>query len=300
MRSVTDRVPGTTLAAADAAALRSLFDTASALQLVDEASDDDVRATAGQIGTVAASVLALLRTYVAQEREDASPDPLADLCFGGVLELSRGLRELLPLQPSTELWIRIESVRRKVCRTIHNVLAVADPSAIDATYPLETLATAIALRRAYAAFRRNLVAVDRAATMLDAVRYAGGAIAQLVANPAYAHARKMDRAVLSGLRDRLFQWVRQDRAPWSGQRIIGDIKVTAQLLRDINRRQELRLHDQALVAQIAQMSDVMVICASLRSLEGLDDEVDRVLVDSTELAATDLRGLIELRLLPLL
>ncbi|HEY0987851.1 MAG TPA: 30S ribosomal protein S5 [Kofleriaceae bacterium] len=141
--------------------------------------------------------------------------------------------------------------------------------------------SALAIRQLYARFRRSLrrATDDTPEAVLAAVRYAGGAIAALVSDPDYADVRASDRAVLRALRDRALHWARGDRSVAAGLHLLDDVWTCGDLLRGINRRQELREHDRALIAVLGRGpdSDTAAWFARLDALVGLDDELDAVL-----------------------
>jgi len=91
--------------------------------------------------------------------------------------------------------------------------------------------------------------------------------------------RASDRALLLGLRDRIFAWSRAGRPPSAGLDLLSDVGATADLLRDINRRQELRASDAELIGALLAGLDKEphVWLLRLRALVGLDDDLDALI-----------------------
>src|SRR5262249_38620633 len=94
----------------------------------------------------------------------------------------------------------------------------------------------------------------------------------------YRAVRAQDRIVLRGLRDRAVAWGRHDRSSQEGLRLLGDIATCADLLRAINRRQELRSHDEALLRALAgEPGGGDDWWGRVQRLEGLDEALDLLL-----------------------
>jgi hypothetical protein len=213
---------------------------------------------------------------------------VADLSFAGGLELRRVHRDMLA---ATNLDARLsagEAIRRKVRRAIRATLEAAREAGVDVLggehqghHQVADVASGLAVRRLYARFRRSLrrPAEASAAAVLDAVRYAGGALATLVTCPDYADVRASDRAVLRRLRERALAWARHDRGTVSGLQLIEDLWTSADLLRRINRRQELLHHDRELAARLSAgpVGTIDEWFRELDALFGMDDRLDGIL-----------------------
>jgi hypothetical protein len=208
-----------------------------------------------------------------------APRSLVDVCFAAILELGQARRGLGAQLEASERAVAFETTRRRLCQTLIVVLEAAGQRALigDHAQP-EDLSAALRLRSRYAAFRRALRPTESSAEadVLMAVRYAAGAIAQLVSSTDFAIARAADRAVLRGLRDRMLAWARTDKSALAGLRILSDVAACADLLHGINRRQELRGHDLALLVGLraGPAGDLPAWIADLRRLDGLDDQLD--------------------------
>ena len=214
---------------------------------------------------------------------------VGDVCFASTLELRRVVRELETATDPDDLAVAAETARRKLRRGIRAVLEGAreagDPDILggehQGRHQVADLAPALVVRRLYATFRRALrePTDDSPEATLMAVRYAGGALAELLTSTDYAELRASDRIVLRRLRERVLAWAREKRSVVEGRRILADVATTADLLRDINRRQELRVHDRAVIDRTIDgpSDDVGAWLDALTALVGLDDELDHLL-----------------------
>jgi hypothetical protein len=211
---------------------------------------------------------------------------LADACFGGGLELNRALQGLVQAQNDDDILAALETALRKLRRSISAVLDAAFEEGVLQLIGGEhlrqrrafDLQATLAIRRLYAEFRRAL-RVPEAETresVFAALRYAAGALATLISSPHYLRARVSDRALLRRLQERLLTWARHDQAIPEGLELLEDVRTCANLLGGINRRQELRAHDCALVEQLyaGPEGDANAWLARFAPLAGLDDSLD--------------------------
>jgi hypothetical protein len=235
-----------------------------------------------------------------REGSSQSPDPwqeltplhsspsAADICFAAVYELRRVADELVAASSPEERLVAAETAARKLRRSVRAVLAVAHgytnskpPHDRDRMTLESDLASAIAVRRLYARFRRALRRPEGAGpqAVLGALRYAAGALATLVASREYVELRASDRALLRRLRERVFAWSRNTQEVERGLQLLDDIWTAADLLRGINRRQELHAHDRRCVASLlgSAGTDARTWLAELESLLGLDDTLDALI-----------------------
>lgn len=215
----------------------------------------------------------------------------ADLCFGGAMELGGVVRQLDEARSHDEALVACEAGRRKARRAIRAVLEAAaeleggpvprDTDAEVARLEAE-VENAIVVRKLYARFRRSLRRpVDESPdAVLSCLRYAAGALAMLLTATESSNLRVSDRSMLRGLRDRVFAWARSEKDPRAGLDLLEDVFTSADLLRGINQRQELRAHDRALVSELARVVSYASGAAPLEAfarIEGMDDEVDALL-----------------------
>jgi len=211
---------------------------------------------------------------------------VGDVCFAGTLELNRARVILMRAKTTDDSLVAAETALRKVRRVIHAVLEVAQAEgAIDIAGGEQRhrrlgvdLRSAFGVRRLYAGFRRALRRPDSddPEAVLMALRYAAGALATVSTSEAYAGARASDRALLRRLRERLLDWSRSGRPVELGLQLLDDVWTCADLLRGVNRRQELRAHDSTLIAALLASpapADKSWL-ARLNDLIGLDDTLD--------------------------
>jgi hypothetical protein len=252
---------------------------------------DAVRALVGRARAILNELQALDGDEAATAGDDdwlgvraGAPSPVGDLCFAGALELARVHRELATARGGDEVLAAVEAARRKLRRAIHAVLDAAGEAVAAAPDPGPSaeVEASLAVRRLYTDLRRSLRRPDgeSAEAVLAALRYAAFALATLVAAPAYAAVRAPDRFVVRTLHRRCIDWARHDRGPGEGLRILEDVWISADLLRAINRRQELRVHDAAAVrASLAgPRGDTREWFVQLERLFGLDDALDELIV----------------------
>lgn len=237
-------------------------------------------------------------TRVSIRTAKVAPPKLEDVCFAGSLELSRALRAVNGAKTLEDQLVATETGRRKLGRAIFAVVQVARESGITdfvgGTQLLRRadseLASALVVRRLYSEFRRTLRRAENESSeaVLTALRYAAGAVAILTASPHYAVMRVSDRALLRRQRDRLLEWSRAGKPVREGLQLLEDIWTCADLLRDINRRQELRAHDTDMIRELLRdsSSDRQGWLEDLTRLAGLDDALD-ALIAQTRSARTD-------------
>lgn len=219
-----------------------------------------------------------------------SPPRLANVCFAGAFELGRVLRELTAARALPDVLVAAETARRKLLRAFRAVLDAAQDLRDDEPpwrHEATDLRAALVVRRLYAGFRRALrrPTADDADAVLTAVRYAGGALATLVTATAYNEVRASDRLLLRRLHERALAWARHDRDVTTGLQLLDDVWTLADLLRGINRRQELRAHDTA-TTRIAMRGPGHAPAqwlALLGTLVGIDDELDATIERATTL-----------------
>jgi hypothetical protein len=287
LRDIAERAAAIDLEAADAnrgstaqvaGAMRRLLEQALEVMEAVQGSDDE---------PAAAGDLVEPDAWVSSAPSIRAIPRVGDVCFAGAMELRRVLRELGTAPDDDGRLVAAETGRRKLRRAIRAVLETAGqvgesgaPGGHHGPYLVADVASALAIRRLYARFRRSLrrPTEETPEAVLAAVRYAGGALAALVADPDYADVRASDRAVLRKLRERALQWARHDRGVATGVHLLDDVWTCGDLLRGINRRQELKDHDGALIPRLLRGpdDDVGAWFAQLDALYGLDDDLDQL------------------------
>lgn len=217
---------------------------------------------------------------------ELQPSRIEDVCFVASFELGRVLRALEGAVDLEARSIAGETALRKLHRVLHAVMASAEKlsgASLQGTEPLRRrlgaeLDSALAVRRLYVAFRRALRRPEDNSreAVLTALRYAAGGLATIAASPHYQSVRLSDRTLLRRQRDRLLDWAHAGKPTQAGVQLLEDIFTCADLLKDINRRQELRAHDLGLIRELVgdttrEREDWLV---KLDRLAGLDDTLD--------------------------
>jgi hypothetical protein len=204
--------------------------------------------------------------------------------------------------------VAAEAARRKLHRALYAALATGGEPAgsehVAATLLRRRFATelesALVVRRMFADFRRALRRAENKSSeaVLMALRYAAGALATMTTSAHHGTIRLPDRILLSQQRERLLDWSRAGRPVASGLQLLEDIWTCADLLRDINRRQELRTHDQELIRELLHPASHGQAnwSARLARLTGLDDDLDALIVRAGEAQSPDVMMDVLLRL----
>ena len=227
-----------------------------------------------------------------------APPKIADICFAGTFELKRALNALSEAQTVEQLLPAAEAARRKLRRALRAVLGAqqamgGEPATLDFDRTLlADLESALAVRRLYARLREGLKrpSDDDADSLLNALRYAAGALALLVASPEYDQVRAADRALLRRLRERALDWAKNGRRREPGLQLLEDIWTCAGLLRGINQRQELRAHDIALISELCadEGCDPSDWLRRLEPLSGLDERIDALIEQGRDALSSEL------------
>jgi hypothetical protein len=220
------------------------------------------------------------------------------------------LRQLEEARSIEEALVACEAGQRKARRAIRAVLdaaEAAESSNVEATpetqsgiveAPDADVENALSVRRLYARFRRSLrrPASESAEDVLVCVRYAASALATLLTATDASTLRVSDRVMLRSLRDRVFDWARGDRSVLAGLQVLGDVFTSADLLRGINQRQELRAHDRSVIATLLAFGDQADSSDMVLRLEGLDDALDELLERRTKDGVDAVRDALQARL----
>lgn len=210
---------------------------------------------------------------------------VGDLAFMGVTALLPKRAALEDLNSSSDAWFIVSecgSTRRRVLKTLTALeggLAEEEERPRALTFASE-LGRSLETRRQYSRLRhsilREAVSPGRARPVL---RRIGTTLAILVGQDIYPDLRISDRRQLRRLQSRILDWLRAGEVPDSARsadRLYGDLVVFAQLLAQVRLRMELVEHDRAALCQLRAKTAGTPL-ASLRSLRGLDDELDGLL-----------------------
>jgi hypothetical protein len=145
---------------------------------------------------------------------------------------------------------------------------------------------AVAVRAMYGKFRDSLVECDASSpSSIDrAIRFGSVSLAVMIGSPAFGEARLADRIAVIAIQSRVLQWAREGRNPGQGVKLHQDLCTMADLLGSINRRQELQVHDAALVDDALERLEggpdqaaFREVAGRLSRLRGCDQEMDQLL-----------------------
>ncbi len=228
------------------------------------------------------------------------PDPrqrIADVAFMARWEMDRKRKELAQSQRLDD-WGLIAaccSARRRVVKALSGVERVVSevegrPSVFAGIYQTE-LQRALETRRAYLRFVAGLRQAERERARSGVergLRLAGTGIAGVVGRDIYEDLRVGDRRTLRELQRRLIEWLRGEKDPLEGERLLGDLVSAASLIMDVNRRPVLVEHDarvlEKLLAALAQpATDKGVFFQLLASVRGRDAELDALIEGEADL-----------------
>lgn len=248
-----------------------------------------------ELDTVPSTYLPFERALDAAVALDPAPvRAVEELAFLAQLELRQRWERLSRLQSASHiapLLTECDSSLRRIAKSL---------SALDATIAKSThapptldfrseLTASLQVRRAYGRFRAETLArgdppPDRLRARL---RLLGTQIAMLIGSDTYPLMRVRDRLILREFQQRLLHWLRgeHDATPASGFRIWTDFAVCMEMFSHVNRRQELREHDTAVIeAVLAHLRDDTspklddsTVFDKVVSLQGLSPPLDELL-----------------------
>ena len=219
----------------------------------------------------------------AENEEDRNQLQIADFAFICAMELRHRMspQRLAAMENG---WDVIAECDITLLRIINACAALEGPLA--ALVGVERELDGIAANRSSVEIRRQYARLFRAvdcpfptdqASMVKAFRCVGTAIAMIVGHEVYRDMRFFDRRQIRALQTRVLDWLRNPEAPGAfaeGTRLWQDVIGASAMLRQINRREDLVRHDTELVAELLENEDCGRGTARLRSLLGLDPELD--------------------------
>jgi hypothetical protein len=156
-------------------------------------------------------------------------------------------------------------------------------------------------RRLYGELRRELQALGDPDDYELEPRFAGlhERLADLRASEIYIHLRISDRVQIRALQKRISLWLREENRDFrKGQIMWTELITFVNLLAQINHRQELHEHDRQVISQIyrALYADAKPprvipkeVIEELYTLEGLDDELDNLILQGSSRNPQDWR-----------
>ena len=260
----------------------------------------------GQAGP--GGTLSFLRRVDQLVVREGADERLADLVFIARGELRAKLAALPSLATAEDRW-RIISTAGSGLRQLVKALTAIEallaegqgrPSALGFSAELHI---SLAVRRTYVQFRRLLesIEVEGPDGVCAALRRAATRIALLFDLEVYRDLRSHDRVELRRLQERILAWHRGKGDAASGLQLWQDVLAVAHLLDQVNHREELRVHDLAILTlareplrAAAPLGPVpKALRTKLASLFGRDDELDALVAHPGPIAAHDLLERVE-------
>ncbi len=224
---------------------------------------------------------------------------VADIVFMGCWEIKQKHAELTDPADLTpdEVLARCTSARRRTLKALCAVeMAVCDCDGLTselATMYRSELDCALAVRRAFAAFRHAITGTASAAqTPLAQLRGIGVAVARLIGTDGYLYTRAEDRELVDELQRRVLTWLRTADQLAEPRAAADDIRRFARYVVDhlaqVNNRVELLEHDRNVANAVLDTfftgGDHAPLpteaLAKLRPLRGRDEDIDALLADS--------------------
>jgi len=229
-------------------------------------------------------------------------EELETLCFFVDGEWKRALDGLERLTETTSGWsclVQVECARDRLIRGIIAVekeyAAVVGSSSV--TGNVDLLGDALAVRRSLTLFRREINSAPRSGPPSDGfdrqLRHADGALARLIDREEFALLRAADRHLARELHRRVERWLRggsESQELGGGEGLWQDVVNFAELLWDVNRRDELVGEDLAVIEEARSVLEGSAsrkllpptVADRLRILFGRDDELDDLLEATAE------------------
>lgn len=232
-----------------------------------------------------------------ERRLDAAVDGRrlpGDVAFIAALELRQRKDRLVrlgPDQPRLVLIGECDSALRAILKALGAVdVVIAEASGTPPRLDFSSvLQSSLRVRRRYATFRARILAGGEPPPggLHARLRALGTHIAKLVGWDVYPELRVHDRLQIRELQCRILRWLQAgaEATAADGMRLWQDLVAFVRMTEQVNRRQELVEHDRGVVgraesalARVPARGDVPEpILRLLGSLEGLDEELDRLL-----------------------
>ncbi|MEO0815173.1 MAG: hypothetical protein AAFY60_20095, partial [Myxococcota bacterium] len=144
----------------------------------------------------------------------------------------------------------------------------------------EDLEQALRARASYARLTRLVSSQD--GPLADRFEILGVQLEQLLSGVDGVELRLTDVSSFEGILDRIRDWQRSPSAT-TGEQLWSELTSVVSLVRGINQREVLRVHDRALLRELeAALEESSVpnsLWSKLRPLVGLDPELDEILLD---------------------
>jgi hypothetical protein len=238
---------------------------------------------------------------------------VTDLAFMARWELYREREGLSKIPSGRATWAIVSECGRASRRLITSAIAIEDAmcaqegleSALRHLYQTE-LSRSLQVRRAYAMLHHTIVGdgPSPGESVSERLRRAAFGIARLVGNDVYGDLRASDRMRIETVQRQLTEWLETSRNcdPVVGLRLWQEVENISELLLEVNKRAELREHDQTVITEAyarlfraGSPPDCVPhdLLLQLQSLFGRDGELDRLITDSGSHSAVDWRRPLE-------
>ncbi|MEL7059321.1 MAG: hypothetical protein AAGN46_04750 [Acidobacteriota bacterium] len=257
---------------------------------------------------------AFLREIGAAISSELAAREISDMAFVSRTQLLEGYEGLMSALENDFVWVvasHADTSLRRVGKSLISIeSAVRD---FEGLPPVERrwsdLADSLEIRRLYGQFRRSIL---RGEETLDGeslqrrLRAASNRIAILRDLKIYPFLRIYDRVPIRRLQKRILAWLERSPADpeteSEGRRLWSDLRSFAELLRQINNREELREHDRRTVNRIYRLlfepasppeRPLPAHVEDLEKLLGRDDELDLLVLDAARQSSTAFQAPLE-------
>jgi len=251
-----------------------------------------------------------LREIGAQISAKLAVEEVSGLAFVSRGQLLDTLSALDHAVTGREIWkvaSHVDAGLRRAGRALVAVeSAIRECEGLPAVYrPWQNLDDSLEVRRVYGEFRRAVLGGDdeseelRGEELGERLHDAAGQIAELRRLDIYPYLRIDDRLEIRRLQKRIHAWIEEGGDAEAGGRLWSDLVAFARLLSAINHRQEIREHDRLAVNGLYQrffehggMPERLTPdqLSWLEPLQGLDDELDVILLDPGRHRGADLKA----------
>jgi hypothetical protein len=222
-----------------------------------------------------------------------SREAVEEVAFMADMELGSRQRRLGGLSADASAATVLEecdSCLRRVRKALTAVdAAIAGAEQVDPRLDYTSeLESSLAVRRAYAKFRRRILEGGEPTEddLYARFRAAGTQLAILVGWDAWPEMRTRDRLLLRSLQHRILDWLRSPSPDTTaGLRLWSDLSACLEMMTLVNRRQELVEHDaEVLRFALGRLREARGLDDTTRrllaSLEGLDKTLDLLLAEA--------------------
>ena len=181
----------------------------------------------------------------------------------------------------------IRSAERLLDTLVLDYLDDSDETSRAHQRALTRLEDSLSVRRAFATFRLNIDKAQSEPSQDSRLRASATALATLLGGEAHRKLRACDLDIFWGLQRRMRETLRQDQLDISeSQRLLDDLVAASSIVGEISQREELRLHDAALVKKLPLEQPPTIgpeLRKSLMRLFGVSRSVDAALTTGDRL-----------------